>query len=108
MSDIRDARAVEIPPLVGDVVYAWPMFPNAGAGGKLFLADSWKLGDDVLTPTRTPHGQSRDGARRRTATHRRRCARGSRGCRLPYLKSNPFTHHVTFSGENWRAPTTGP
>jgi hypothetical protein len=96
---------VHIPPLTGDVVFAWPMFPNPDAGGMLWLPVTWQVGDetlacddeDALTDLAAVLGELLKDTPGEVGVESVDIHAGGSGSTL-------FTHRLHFTSEQWHGP----
>jgi hypothetical protein len=96
---------VHIPPLAGDVAFAWPLFPNPDVGGMLRLPMTWRVGTetlasddkDDLTSLAAVLGQLLKDIPGEVGVESEDIHAGSGGSAL-------FTHRLRFTSEHWHGP----
>ena len=98
-------KPVHIAPLAGEVVFAWPLFPNPDAGGLLRLPMTWQIRDetlacdntDDLTDLATVLAELLKDTPGEVGVESVDIHAGGGGSVL-------FTHRLHFSSEHWHGP----
>jgi hypothetical protein len=100
--DFEVRQPVHIPPLVGDVVCAWPML--ADEKGKMALATDFQLGGDDLTPDRATMANLAAALGELVEEEGGEIEAEAMEAQTVGEQPVSFTHRVHIAGDEWPGP----